>query len=103
MIRIILIVQWSCQTDKVQNENDKQFLLKQHIPEVSAEFADEYCKAVTRRSFSEHTNMQRCSRKDLSIFFTHKASCSFQETGNLHCVALFAGYWVLSICIAKTI
>lgn len=53
----------------MQNENDKQFLLKQHIPEVSAEFADEYCKAVTRRSFSEHTNMQRCSRKDLSIFF----------------------------------
>lgn len=47
MIRIILIVQWSCPTDKVQNEN-KQFLLKQHIPEVSAEFADEYCKAVTR-------------------------------------------------------
>lgn len=45
----------------MQNENDKQFLLKQHIPEVSAEFADEYCKAVTRRSFSEHTNMQRCS------------------------------------------
>lgn len=65
----------------MQNENDKQFLLKQHIPEVSAEFADEYCKAVTRRSFSEHTNMQCCSRQDLSIFLLIEHHVPFRKQG----------------------
>lgn len=93
--KIYIHVQGSCQTDKVQNENNNTFLSACVLLCLLMTNWRQWRQGLFVFFFLEHTNMRQCSRKGLSI--VQSQSIIFhRDTGGgprLLCLALFAGCW----------